>query len=125
MAEGNSRSIAVPEGAPDMGAKLATVAAVAVGVALIEVELIPGMLIGVAAMLAPKLLPGLGNSLRPLMKTAMRAGYATFEKTKEMIAEAGEQLQDVAAEARHEQSSAQAESDTPRKAPRKKRSRAA
>lgn len=93
------------------------------GVALIEVELIPGMLIGIAAMLAPRFLPGLGRSLRPVMKTAMRAGYATFEKTKEVIAEAGEQFQDVAAEARHEQEVAQG-SSTPRKPATKKRSRA-
>lgn len=121
MAEETTKSSSSKNGNADMGSKLATVAAVAVGVALIEVELIPGMLIGVAAMLAPRFLPGLGNSLRPLMKTAMRAGYATYEKTKEVIAEAGEQLQDVAAEARHEQENAQ-ESAT-RKTAAKKRSR--
>ena len=86
-----------------MGTKLATVALVGVGVALIEVELIPGMLIGVAAMMAPKLLPRLGIALRPLLKSAVRAGYALAERTKETLAEAGEQFQDIGAEVRAEQ----------------------
>jgi hypothetical protein len=49
---------------------VATVGAVAAGAAIIEAALIPGLLIGVAAVLAPRLLPrdmlsGLGNRLRP------------------------------------------------------------
>ena len=88
-----------------LGTKLATVAVVGLGVALIELELIPGMLIGVAAMMAPKLLPRLGNAMRPLVKSAMRAGYALAERTKETLAEAGEQLQDIGAEVRAEQAS--------------------
>ena len=111
--ENNGATNADQSTADKMSSRIATVAAVAVGVALIEVELIPGMLIGVAAMLAPKFLPGLGKTMRPLMKTAMRAGYAAIEKTKEVLAEASEQFQDVAAEARHEQDVAEAE--TPRK----------
>src|SRR4051794_39235523 len=71
--------------------KAATVALVGLGVALIEVELIPGMLIGVAAMAAPTLLPRLGNMLRPLLKSTVRAGYALAERAREAAAEAGEQ----------------------------------
>jgi hypothetical protein len=87
--------------------KLATVAAVGLGAALIEAELIPGILIGVAAMLAPDVLPKVGRGLRPLLKGAVRAGYAFTERAKETIAEAGEQMQDIVAEVRAEQDTAQ------------------
>ena len=94
---------------------MATVAAVGVAAALIEVDLIPGMLLGVAAMLAPNLLPRLGNGLRPLIKSAVRAGYSIAERTRETVAEAGEQLQDIVAEVRSEQQPAAhaASPDTP------------
>ena len=88
---------------------MATVAAVGVAAALIEVDLIPGMLLGVAAMLAPNLLPRLGNGLRPLIKSAVRAGYSIAERTRETVAEAGEQLQDIVAEVRSEQQPAGAQ----------------
>lgn len=87
--------------------KLATVAAVGLGAALLEVELIPGMLLGVAAMLIPDLLPRLGNGIRPLVKEAVRAGYAVTERTKETVAEASEHLQDIVAEVRSEQNQPQ------------------
>jgi hypothetical protein len=86
-----------------LASKAATVALVGLGVALIEVELIPGMLIGIAAMLAPSLLPRIGNALRPMLKSAVRAGYAIADKTKETVSEASEQLQDIVAEVRSEQ----------------------
>jgi hypothetical protein len=44
----------------------ATVGVVAVGVALFEVALLPGMAIGVAAMLAPKYVPKMGAALQPM-----------------------------------------------------------
>ena len=78
-------------------------AAVGVAAALIEVDLIPGMLIGVAAMLAPNLLPKIGNGLRPLIKEAVRAGYNVASKAKETVAEAGEQFQDIVAEVKAEE----------------------
>jgi hypothetical protein len=88
-----------------LGSRLATVAAVGIGVALIEAELIPGMLIGVGAMLAPKLLNRFGTGLRPLVKGAVRAGYAFVEKTKETVADASEHYQDIVAEVQSEHSS--------------------
>lgn len=88
--------------------KLATVAAVGVGAALLEIELIPGMLLGVAAMLVPDLLPRLGNGIRPLVKSAVRAGYSVAERTKETVAEASEEFQDIVAEVRSEQNPPQA-----------------
>jgi hypothetical protein len=87
----------------DFTTKLATVAAVGIGAALIEVEWIPGILLGAAAMLAPNLLPRIGNGIRPLVKGAVRAGYSVAERTKETVAEASEQFQDIVAEVRAEQ----------------------
>jgi hypothetical protein len=86
-----------------LASKAATVAAVGLGVALIEVELLPGMLIGIAAMLAPSLLPRIGNALRPMLKSAVRAGYAIADKTREAVSEASEQIQDIVAEVQSEQ----------------------
>jgi hypothetical protein len=88
-----------------LGSRLATVAAVGIVAALIEVELIPGMLLGIGAMLAPNLLNRLGSGLRPLVKGAVRAGYAVVEKAKETVAEASEQYHDIVAEVESEQHS--------------------
>lgn len=79
----------------DLVAKAATIAVVGVGVAIISTELLPGMLIGVAA----AMLPGLGPKMRPLLKSTLKAGYSAVRKTREMLAEASEQVQDMMAEA--------------------------
>jgi hypothetical protein len=71
-------------------------------VAVIKPELLPGMAIGVAAAMGPKLLPTVGNVLRPFVRTAVRAGYSTALATRGVVAEAGEQVQDMIAEARAE-----------------------
>jgi len=98
----------------ELGSRIATVAAIGIGAALIEAELIPGILIGIGAMLAPKLVPKLGSALRPLVKSAVRAGYALVDKGRELAAETGEQLQDIVAEvkAEHEQAAASASPDS-------------
>jgi len=98
----------------DVVAKTATIVVIGVGAALISTELIPGMLIGVCA----AFLPGLGPKLRPLFKSSVRAGYAAVRKTRELYAEATEQVQDVVAEARAD-SAIKAEA-----APESKRARA-
>jgi hypothetical protein len=85
-----------------LGSKVATVALVGLGAALIEVELIPGILLGVAAMMAPDIMPKLGRILRPMLKGTVRAGYAFAEKTREVVAEAGEHIDDIVAEVRSE-----------------------
>ena len=82
----------------DVVAKAATIVVVGAGVALISAELIPGMLIGVAA----AFLPGIGPKLRPLFKSTVRAGYSAVRKTREMVAEATEQMHDMVAEAKAE-----------------------
>jgi hypothetical protein len=83
---------------PDFATKVATIGVIAVGVALIEVSLIPGMVIGLAAALAPKYVPG----LRPLLKSTVRGAVKLAYKTRETISEASEQVQDIMAEAKLE-----------------------
>jgi len=87
----------------DLGSKVATVALVGLGAALFEVELIPGILLGAAAMAMPNLLPKLGRALRPLVKETVRAGYSLADRTRESVAEVGEQFQDMVAEVKSEQ----------------------
>jgi len=91
------------DGQNTLASKAATVAIVGIGAALIEAELIPGILIGVAAMVAPNVLPKVGQGLRPLIKGMVRAGYSLTERARESFAEAGEQIQDIVAEVRSEQ----------------------
>lgn len=94
---------APPHEGPSFGDKALTVGVVAAAAALIEVELIPGMLLGVAAMLVPGLVPKIGKGLRPLVKEAVRAGYGLTAKARESMAEAGEQFQDIVAEVKAEE----------------------
>lgn len=100
--QGSARRTAADLGMEREGPSLATAALVGLGVAIIEPELIPGMLIGAGALLAPKLLPGLGNALRPMVKGVVKAGYAAGMKLRETMAEAGENVEDMMAEARAE-----------------------
>jgi Protein of unknown function (DUF5132) len=95
----------------------ATVGVVAVGVALFEVALLPGMAIGVAAMLAPKYVPKMGAALTPMFKSTVRGAYKFGQKTKEMVAEAKEQVHDIVAEVHAEdgaKTAAKAAADAPK-----------
>jgi hypothetical protein len=82
----------------DFIATAATVGVVAVGAAIFEAALLPGLILGVAAMLAPKCLPRLGTALNPLFKSTVRGAYKLGEKTREMVAEMQEQVHDIVAE---------------------------
>jgi hypothetical protein len=86
----------------------ATVGVVAVGVALFEVALLPGMVIGVAAMLAPEYVPKVGAALTPMFKSTVRGAYKFGQKTREMVAEAKEQVHDIVAEVHAEDDVAKA-----------------
>src|ERR1700744_6140092 len=81
---------------------VATVAVVAVGAALFEAALLPGLAIGVAAVAAPKYLPRLGAALNPLFKSTVRGTYKMAQKSREMFAEAKEQVHDTLAEVKAE-----------------------
>jgi hypothetical protein len=85
---------------------VATVVVVAAGAALFEAALLPGLVLGVAAMAAPKYLPKLANSLNPLFKSTVRGTYKFAQKSKEMFAEAREQVHDVVAEVKAENETA-------------------
>jgi hypothetical protein len=81
---------------------VATVAVVAAGAALFEAALLPGIVIGVAAVAAPKYLPKLAGALNPLFKSTVRGTYKFAQKSREMFAEAQEQVHDIVAEVKHE-----------------------
>ncbi len=85
---------------------VATVVVIAAGAALFEAALLPGLVLGVAAMAAPKYLPKLANSLNPLFKSTVRGTYKFAQKSKEMFAEAREQVHDVVAEVKAENETA-------------------
>lgn len=92
----------------------AVTAAVAVGVAaaMLEAELLPGIAIGAAAMLVGKMFPRIARAFRPVAKTVVRAGVAVADKGREMVAETGEQMQDMVAEVRAEREETRREGGT-------------
>ena|SRR5438477_6989376 len=98
-----AKNAAAEAGLDREGPSLATAALIGVGVAIIEPELIPGLLIGAGAVLAPKLFPALGGILRPLVKSVVKVGYSAATSVREAVAEVGEQVEDIVAEARSEQ----------------------
>jgi hypothetical protein len=55
-----------------------------------------------AVVLAPVLFPALSRGFRPAAKRAIKGYLALAEKAREMLAETGEQVQDLVAEARSE-----------------------
>ncbi len=84
----------------------ATVGVVAVGAALFEAALLPGIALGVAAMLAPKYVPKVGSALTPMFRQSVRGVYKFGQKTREMMAEAKEQVNDIVAEVHAEEGEA-------------------
>ena len=84
-------------------ATAATVGVVGVGVAVFEAALLPGVVLGVAAMLVPKYLPRIGTTLSPLFRSTVRGVYKVGHKTREMVAEAQEHVHDIVAEVNAEE----------------------
>ena len=82
----------------DMVATVATVAVVGIAAAAFEAALLPGIVLGVAAVAVPKFLPRAGAALNPLFRSSVRGVYKMGQKTKEMLAEAHEQVNDIVAE---------------------------
>jgi hypothetical protein len=79
-------------------ATAATVAVIGVGAAVFEAALLPGIVLGVAAMWAPQYFPKVGEALNPLFRSTVRGVYKLGHKTREMVAEAQEQVHDIVAE---------------------------
>jgi hypothetical protein len=71
-----------------------TVAAVGIGAVALEAALLPGVLLGVAAMWLPH---DLRQAFAPLARSTAR-GYRIGEKTKELIADVREEIEDIVAE---------------------------
>lgn len=86
------------ESQEELIATAATVAVVGAGVLIFEAALLPGLLLGVAAMAAPKYLPRIGAAMNPLVKSTVRGAYRMGQKTREMVAEMQEQVHDIVAE---------------------------
>lgn len=82
----------------DLVGTVATVGVVAAGVVLMEAALLPGMVLGVAAVAAPNMLPKVGSMMAPAFKSAVRGLYKVGRKTKELAAEAQEHVEDIVAE---------------------------
>lgn len=79
-------------------ATVATVGVVGAGVAVLEAALLPGLVLGVAAVAAPSLLPRLGSAISPIFRSAVRGVYMAGRKTREIVAEAQEHVNDIVAE---------------------------
>lgn len=86
----------------DAATTAAVVGVVAVGALISEAALIPGMFLGVGAMLVPKVLPRLGEGLQPAFRATVRGAYKAGRKASYAFAEAKEQVSDVVAEAKAE-----------------------
>jgi hypothetical protein len=66
-------------------------------------NVVSGLLIGIgAAVLAPVVLPILASIAKPVAKAAVKGGIMMYEKGKEVVAETGEMLEDIVAEAKAE-----------------------
>jgi hypothetical protein len=102
------------DGDSDMVATVTTVAVVAVGAAVFEAALLPGMILGVAAMAAPAALPKIGAALNPLFRSTVRGVYKLGDKAREVTAEMQEQVHDIVAEVKAEREAAAAEPGTPK-----------
>jgi len=62
-----------------------------------------GLLVGLgAAILAPALFPAVATAAKPLVKGVIKVGVTLYEKGNEAIAEVGEVLEDLVAEAKSE-----------------------
>jgi Protein of unknown function (DUF5132) len=103
----------------DLVSKVAIAGVIGVGAILIEASLLPGIIIGAAAILAPKVVPEVGTRLRPLFKSTIRGAMKLTDKTREAFAEAQEHVQDIMAEARHEDEQVAAATKAPEAAPAK------
>ena len=84
------------ENRSDVVATVATVAVLGIVAAAFEAALLPGIVLGVAAVWLPQHF--MGPALKPLFRTTVRSAYKIRQKTQEMMAEAHEQVQDIVAE---------------------------
>ncbi len=67
-----------------------------------KADLWTGLAIGVGLLVAPVAIPMVAKAARPLLKTVIKGGFLAYERAAEMVAEALETVEDVAAEAKAE-----------------------
>ncbi|MHC1743836.1 MAG: DUF5132 domain-containing protein [Syntrophobacteraceae bacterium] len=68
-----------------------------------------GVAVGLGALiLIPAVLPVVGSVVKPLAKAVIKGGIILFEKTREVLAETQEVIEDLAAEAKAELSAERA-----------------
>ena len=87
----------------DFTTKAATIGVVAIGAALFEAALIPGIILGVAAAYAPKYIPKLGERIQPLLHSTVRGAYKLGLKARSCVGEVHEHINDIAAEVQAEE----------------------
>ncbi|MEA3547552.1 MAG: DUF5132 domain-containing protein [Thermodesulfobacteriota bacterium] len=70
---------------------------------LIKNKVVKGLAIGAGVyVLAPRLLPVLAETAKPLVKGIMKSGVLCYEEGKEVLAEVGESTEDLWAEVKSE-----------------------
>jgi hypothetical protein len=99
--EGGSES--AENGADEFTTKAATVGVVLVGAALLDAALIPGIVLGAAAIVAPRFFPKLGERLQPLFHSTVRGAYKLGRKARSAVGEVQEHMSDIAAEVHAEE----------------------
>ncbi len=66
-------------------------------------NILTGLAVGIgAAVIAPAVMPVLAGVAKPLAKALIKGGISLYEKGREAIAEGGEVLEDIVAEAKAE-----------------------
>ena len=66
-------------------------------------NILSGLAIGIgAAVIAPAVMPIVASVVKPLAKAAIKGGIMLYEKGKETVAEVGEIVEDIVAEAKAE-----------------------
>jgi hypothetical protein len=66
-------------------------------------NIMTGLAIGLGAtILAPLVIPVVASVAKPLAKAVIKSGFILYEKSREVVAEAGEVIEDLMAEAKAE-----------------------
>jgi len=66
-------------------------------------NILGGIAVGIgAAIIAPIVMPILASVAKPLAKAVIKSGIMLYEKGRETVAEAGEMVEDIVAEAKSE-----------------------
>jgi hypothetical protein len=91
----------------DFTTEVATIGVVAICAAVVSVELIPGLALGVAAALAPRFLPKMGGSVQPLFNSTVRGAYKLGRKARSAFGELQERVEDITAEVKAEEAAAE------------------